>query len=55
MKKIIIILTLIVLGGCATSSRQQIPDGKYYDLLHTVDSYAEKSPTIEDLMKKDFN
>jgi len=55
MKKIIIILTLIVLGGCATSESQQIPDGRYYDLLHIVDSYAEKTPDIKELTKKDFN
>jgi len=51
MKKTIIILALFALGGCATSSKQQ---EKQWDLLFTTDSYTEKSPTIKDLMEKDF-
>tara|TARA_B100001079_G_C16183215_1_gene413854 strand:+ start:169 stop:330 length:162 start_codon:yes stop_codon:yes gene_type:complete len=53
MKKTIIILTLLALGGCATSEKRQ--QEKFYDLLHITDGYAMKSPTIEDLTKKDFN
>ena len=53
MKKTIIILTLLTLGGCATSEQQQRE--KQWDLLFITDSYAEKSPTIKDLMEKDFN
>jgi len=52
MKKIIIILTLFTLVGCATSGGKE---EKLYDLLHITDGYAMKSPTIEDLTKKDFN
>jgi len=52
MKKTIIILALFALGGCATSERQQ--QEKQWDLLFTTDSYTEKSPTIKDLMEKDF-
>jgi hypothetical protein len=54
MKKTIIILALFALGGCATSERQQ--QEKQWDLLFITDSYAEKSPTIKEIIgKKDFN
>jgi len=54
MKKIIIILALFALGGCATSDKQQ--RDKQWDLLFITDSYAEKSPTIKEIIgKKDFN
>ena len=54
MKKIIIILTLLAFGGCATSEQQQRE--KQWDLLFITDSYAEKSPTIKEIIgKKDFN
>ena len=53
MKKTIIILALFTLGGCATSGKQQ---EKQWDLLFITDSYAEKSPTIKEIIgKKDFN
>jgi len=52
MKKTITILTLLVLGGCATSEKKQ--QEKFYDLLFITDSYAAKSPTIKDLTEKDF-
>jgi hypothetical protein len=52
MKKTIIILSLFALGGCATSGDKE---EKFYDLLHISEKYAEKTPTIEDLKKKDFN
>ena len=53
MKKTIIILTLLTLGGCATSEQQR---EKQWDLLFITDSYAEKSPTIKEIIgKKDFN
>ena len=50
MKKIIIILSLFALGGCATSGDKE----ELHHLLHIAEKYAEKTPTIEDLKKKDF-
>jgi uncharacterized lipoprotein YmbA len=49
MKKIITILALLALGGCATSEKK-----KQHNLLYIADKYAAKSPTIKDLKEKDF-
>tara|TARA_B100000131_G_scaffold245343_1_gene238121 strand:+ start:5190 stop:5345 length:156 start_codon:yes stop_codon:yes gene_type:complete len=51
MKKTIIILSLLTLGGCATSGDKE----ELHHLLHISEKYAEKTPIVEDLKKRDFN
>jgi len=50
--KSIILLTLFMLVGCATSEQ---PKEQFYDLLHIDNNYVYKNPNIKDLNEKDFN
>ena len=57
--KIIIIISSVLLIGCATSSKElrfkPLPPEKLHDLLHVADTYAYKSVTKKDYIIKETN